>query len=648
MEKILLYLVLFSLVHIASAQDCATTLSEIQKNYLQQNRHARNLFAAQSSIQKTGTISYIPVQFHIVRQTGGTGGINPIILYNELDSVNARYAPANMQFYPCAPVHYIDDTDLYDFSFSEEPLLCNPNDVPNVLNIYYVNSIGGGGVCGYAYFPPSPDRILMANPCANNGKTLAHEIGHYFSLYHTHGKTNGSPTDELVDGSNCTTHGDDLCDTPADPNLNLYGDPDSLYVCRYYDTYTDTNGMMFNPLMNNIMSYAPYWCVNAFTTGQYNRMIYSKNNDRNYLSCTNAPVADFYALNTTVCAGQPVQLKDISTALPTSWTWTFTGGTPSSSTVQHPVVTYNTPGVYPVSLTVSNTVGSHSVTKTAYITVISGTSLPLTQDFESTTFPPAQWTVNNPDNGKTWEHITNIIGKSGLPTKATYVNHYNYYTLLGAKDELVSEKISLSGASNPKLIFDVAYARYYHTIWERLRVLVSTDCGQTFTEVYNKSGNPSEGNTLPTRSDTAGYWKPWLSSHWRTDTVSLASFAGSPSVIIKFETTNGYSNNLFIDNINIDGLLLNLNTDNTAYSDLSIYPNPYTDNITVQGYAQEHEQFFFTFYNTLGQVVYQKKQLYTHGQFLFQYTPPAQDKILFLTVFSDKNPKPRTFTLIRQ
>lgn len=177
-----------------------------------------------------------------------------MILYNELDSVNARYAPANMQFYPCAPAHYIDDTDLYDFSFSEEPLLCNPNDVPNVLNIYYVNSIGGGGVCGYAYFPPSPDRILMANPCANNGKTLAHEIGHYYSLYHTHGKTNGSPTDELVDGTNCTTHGDDLCDTPADPNLILYGNTDSLYVCRYYDTYTDINGMTFNPLMNNIMS----------------------------------------------------------------------------------------------------------------------------------------------------------------------------------------------------------------------------------------------------------------------------------------------------------------------------------------------------------------------------------------------------------
>jgi len=648
MRKPLLYFVLLFTSNLLLAQDCATVLSEVQKAYLQKNHKERKLFSQQNTIQKTSTVSYIPVQFHIVRQTSGTGGINPLVLYRELDSVNARYAPANMQFYTCAPPHYINDTDLYDFSFSEEPLLCNPNDVPNVLNIYYVNSIGGGGVCGYAYFPPSPDRILIANPCANNGKTLAHEIGHYYFLYHTHGKTNGSPTDELVDGSNCTTHGDDLCDTPADPNLNLYGNIDSLFVCRYYDTYTDINGMMFNPLMNNIMSYAPSWCVNSFTTGQYNRMIYSKNNDRNYLSCSAMPVADFYTLDTTVCVGQPVRMKDISSALPTSWSWTFTGGSPTSSTVQHPIVTYNTPGTYSVSLTVANTMGSHSVTKTAYITVVAGTVPPLMQDFEATSFPPAQWSVHNPDNGKTWEHITNIIGKSGLPTKAAYVNHYDYFTMLGAKDELISEKISLSGVSNPKLVFDVAYARYYHTIWERLRVLVSTDCGQTFTEVYNKSGNPSEGNTLPTRTDTAGYWKPWLASHWRTDTISLASFAGNPSVIVKFESTNGYSNNLFIDNVNINGLVLELHTNTQEKQNIQVYPNPYSENITVQGYAKEREQFYFTFYNALGQIVFNDNQIFSEGTFYFQHTPQSRDKILFVMVFSNKNPIPRTFTLIRQ
>jgi hypothetical protein len=129
MRKPLLYFVLLFTSNLLLAQDCATVLSEVQKAYLQKNHKERKLFSQQNTIQKTSTVSYIPVQFHIVRQTAGTGGIHPLILYRELDSVNARYAPANMQFYTCSPVNYINDTDLYDFSFSEEPLLCNPNQV---------------------------------------------------------------------------------------------------------------------------------------------------------------------------------------------------------------------------------------------------------------------------------------------------------------------------------------------------------------------------------------------------------------------------------------------------------------------------------------------------------------------------------------
>ena len=60
----------------------------------------------------------------------------------------------------------------------------------------------------------------MRNSCAYNGSTIIHEFGHYFSLFHTHGPTNSAITTELVDGSNCTTSGDELCDTPADPNLS--------------------------------------------------------------------------------------------------------------------------------------------------------------------------------------------------------------------------------------------------------------------------------------------------------------------------------------------------------------------------------------------------------------------------------------------
>jgi PKD repeat protein len=83
------------------------------------------------------------------------------------------------------------------------------------------------------------------------------------------------------------------------------------------------------------------------------------------------PVANFTATPTTLIMGQSVQFTDQSTNSPTSWAWTFTGGTPASAASQNPSVTYNTPGTYNVTLVAANSAGSDSEIKTAYITVLS-------------------------------------------------------------------------------------------------------------------------------------------------------------------------------------------------------------------------------------------------------------------------------------
>ncbi len=84
---------------------------------------------------------------------------------------------------------------------------------------------------------------------------------------------------------------------------------------------------------------------------------------------TEPPVADFEADQTTVVVGSTVNFTDLSTNLPDNWYWEFEGGTPSSSTDQNPSVTYNTTGTYTVSLVASNSFGSDTMVKTAYITV---------------------------------------------------------------------------------------------------------------------------------------------------------------------------------------------------------------------------------------------------------------------------------------
>lgn len=86
-------------------------------------------------------------------------------------------------------------------------------------------------------------------------------------------------------------------------------------------------------------------------------------------TCGSPPVAAFMGSPTTVCAGGTVSFTDQSTGTPTSWLWSFTGGSPSSSTSQNPTVIYNTPGVYDVTLTATNINGSDPHTINGYITV---------------------------------------------------------------------------------------------------------------------------------------------------------------------------------------------------------------------------------------------------------------------------------------
>lgn len=83
----------------------------------------------------------------------------------------------------------------------------------------------------------------------------------------------------------------------------------------------------------------------------------------------NPPVADFTASTTSICKGQTVTFTDTSTNQPFVWSWTFTGGTPSTSTDQNPIVTYNTAGIFEVVLVATNYNGNGTKTKTAFITV---------------------------------------------------------------------------------------------------------------------------------------------------------------------------------------------------------------------------------------------------------------------------------------
>lgn len=87
------------------------------------------------------------------------------------------------------------------------------------------------------------------------------------------------------------------------------------------------------------------------------------------------PVADFVADQVSVPVGSTVNFTDLTINAPTSWSWTFTGAATTTSTDQNPSIVYNTPGVYPVTLTASNGFGNNSITKTAYIEVVTAVNM---------------------------------------------------------------------------------------------------------------------------------------------------------------------------------------------------------------------------------------------------------------------------------
>lgn len=156
----------------------------------------------------------------------------------------------------------------------------------NKLNIYFCPQ--SSGINGIAYL--ASNKCAVTNSAAINGSTLPHEVGHNFYLYHTH----GTGIQEYVNGSNCTTAGDFLCDTPAEPYNDGYGISGYVYnnTCAYFGTFRDPNNELFTPDTHNFMGYAPPNCRNSFTEKQIQKMNQTLSTILSYLITVQVPLAN--------------------------------------------------------------------------------------------------------------------------------------------------------------------------------------------------------------------------------------------------------------------------------------------------------------------------------------------------------------------
>jgi PKD repeat protein len=337
------------------------------------------------------------------------------------------------------------------------------------------------------------------------------------------------------------------------PGLNLinvyYSSNEAIYIANaagvYYRDSSMSNWLNYSGGLPTIAQIKDLLIYNDGTGLSKLRVAYyGKGVWEAPLNKNDMPVADFTSDKKSICENNQIQFTNLSTGA-LSVQWYFQGGTPSSSTAQNPNVTYSQPGDYLVSLLVNGSSGSNTIVRQGYIHVSAAHALSLNEGFENNfTY---DWSLTDDgEDGIKW-NLSSNAGAYGQSLNSVYFDNYSY-DVNGRRDELITPRFITAGIADALLKFDVAYARYSPDYYDTLAVMVSTDCGTSFTQVY------ARGYTdLATSGDTTGFYVPG-SNQWRMDSVSLTPFLNQNEIIIAFQNRGHYGNCVYLDNIRVDAV----------------------------------------------------------------------------------------------
>lgn len=272
------------------------------------------------------------------------------------------------------------------------------------------------------------------------------------------------------------------------------------------------------------------------------------------MSCANTftPTVTLKNGGTTALTSTTINYKiDGGTVNTYNWTGSLASG--ATTTVTLPVQTITGSGNHTFYAYTSSPNGgtdyntANDQTTKVFTSFISTITLPVTENFTSTTFAPTNWYLKA-DNSSNW---TRNATYGHTAAGCAFINWYN---IPSGNNDLLLNTLNLNGVTNASLSFWFAHKFYTeggtNYTDDQLQVDASTDCGANWTTVWSQTGT-ALCNGTPSYL-TSGYTTP-VAGDWTQRTISLAAYNNAPSLTLRIRAVSGYSNNLYLDDINLTG-----------------------------------------------------------------------------------------------
>lgn len=221
---------------------------------------------------------------------------------------------------------------------------------------------------------------------------------------------------------------------------------------------------------------------------------------------------------------------------------------------------------------------------------LSSKPLPFSESF-SGSFPPSGWILERSGDYIAGFDLDDETG-SDAPGSIMAINTIFIFDNAGKQDAILTPALDLTTVDQPSMLFDMAFNFHRYTppyftdtvdFADTLEILISTDCGKLWQQLFRKGG-----------ADLATFEQPIINplslaedfispkaADWRRESIDLTGFSASKSAVIKFNYISALGGHLYIDNVHIQGV--SGVVDDNFITRSWLHPNPASDHLMIAG-----------------------------------------------------------------